>query len=131
MLTLSTPASVSLVITPDDKQFFKDFGSRLAQQRKEQGASQQAIADALGIAQQTYAHYEVGRLRMPMSLLPKLVDLFGVSTDELLGRKSGAGKRGPTPVLQKQIERLHRLPKAQQKVVMQMLDGVLSQAGRS
>jgi hypothetical protein len=32
--------------------------------------------------------------------------------------------------LQKQIERLNRLPRAQQKVVMQMLDGVLSQASR-
>jgi hypothetical protein len=34
------------------------------------------------------------------------------------------------PLLQKQIERLSRLPKAQQKLVMQMLDGVLSQQGR-
>ena len=42
----------------------------------------------------------------------------------------GPGKRGPTPLLQKQIERLNRLPKAQQKVVMQMLDGVLSQSNR-
>ena len=41
--------------------------------------------------------------------------------------KSGALKRGPTPLLQKQIERLNRLPKAQQKVVLKMLDGVLSQ----
>jgi len=34
--------------------------------------------------------------------------------------KNGPGKRGPTPLLQKQIERLNRLPKAQQKIVMQM-----------
>jgi hypothetical protein len=39
----------------------------------------------------------------------------------------GALKRGPTPLLQKQIERLNHLPKAQQKVVLKMLDGVLSQ----
>jgi hypothetical protein len=43
--------------------------------------------------------------------------------------RNGPGKRGPTPLLQKQIERLNRLPKAQ-KVVMQMLDGVLSQMNR-
>lgn len=37
---------------------------------------------------------------------------------------------GRTPLLRKQIERLHQLPKTQQKVVMQMLDGVLAQASR-
>ena len=61
-------------------------------------------------------------------MLPTLSQLFGVSVDELLGlHANGPGKRGPTPLLQKQIERLNRLPKAQQKVVLKMLDGVLSQ----
>lgn len=47
---------------------------------------------------------------------------------ELVGRKiAAAGKRGPTPKLQQQIERLSHLPKAKQKVVMEMIDGVLSQ----
>jgi hypothetical protein len=64
-------------------------------------------------------------------MLPVLADLFGVSVDELLGlHKNGTGKRGPTPLLQKQIERLNRLPKAQQKVVLKMLDGVSSQTSR-
>ena len=64
-------------------------------------------------------------------MMPQLAQVFGISVDELLGlHKNGAGKRGPTPLLQKQIERLNRLPRAQQKVVMQMLDGVLSQASR-
>jgi DNA-binding XRE family transcriptional regulator len=74
MLTLSQPESMSLVINSDDKQFFKELGARLAQLRKDQGLSQQAVADSLGIAQQTYAQYEVGRLRMPMSLLPKVME---------------------------------------------------------
>ena len=130
MLALSQPEPMHLVITPDDKQFFKDLGSRLAQLRKDQGLSQQAIADALGIAQQTYAHYEVGRLRMPMSLLPKLIELFGVGADELIGLRSAPGKRGPAPQLQQKIELLSRLPKAKQKFVLEMLDGVLNQAGR-
>jgi transcriptional regulator with XRE-family HTH domain len=94
------------------------------------GLSQQAVADSLEIAQQTYANYEVARARPAVSMLPTLAQLFGISVDELLGLKNGAGKRGPTPLLQKQIERLNRLPRAQQKVVMQMLDGVLSQASR-
>lgn len=114
----------------DDKQFFKALGSRVAALRAEEGLSQQAVADELGIPQQTYAHYETGRIRMPASLLPKLARLFGVAVDELVGLQNGAGKRGPTPKLQQQIEKLSRLPKAQQKFVMKMLEGVLSQAGR-
>lgn len=130
MLAPSQTEPMHLVITSDDKQFFKDLGSRLAQLRKDQGLSQQAIADELGIAQQTYAHYEVGRLRMPMSLLPRLIELFGVGADELIGLRSSPGKRGPAPQLQQKIELLSRLPKAKQKFVMEMLDGVLGQSNR-
>jgi transcriptional regulator with XRE-family HTH domain len=115
-------------MTDDEQQFLKALGARIAQLRKDQGMSQQSVADALGVAQQTYAHYEVGRIRMPISLLPELAPLFGVSIDDLLGRRSATSKRGPTPRLQQQIERLNLLPKAQQKVVMQMLDGVLAQS---
>jgi hypothetical protein len=38
---------------------------------------------------------------------------------------SGKGKREPTAKLEQQIEPLSRLPKTKQKVVMDMLEGVL------
>ena len=117
-------------MTSDEQQFFKALGTRIAQLRREQGLSQQALADQLGIAQQTFAHYEVGRARMPVSLLPELAKFFGVGVDDLLGLRNGTGKRGPAPKFQQQIERLGQLPKAKQKVVMEMLEGVLAQASR-
>jgi len=117
-------------MTSDEQQFFKALGMRIAQLRREHGLSQQALADQLGIAQQTFAHYEVGRARMPVSLLPELAKLFGVGVDDLLGLRNSTGKRGPAPKFQQQIERLGQLPKAKQKVVMEMLEGVLSQASR-
>ena len=124
-------ADLAALMTRDELEFFKQLGTRIAQLRQEAGLSQQAIADSLEIPQQTYANYEVARARPPVSMMPQLAQLFGISVDELLGvHKNSAGKRGPTPLLQKQIERLSRLPKAQQKVVMQMLDGVLAQASR-
>ena len=64
---------------------------------------------------------------MGISALPRLARLLGVSTEELIGEP---GKRGPAPLLQQKIERLARLPKAKQKIVMEMLDGVLAQASR-
>ena len=130
MLMASQSEFVVRLMTDEEQQFLKALGSRIASLRKEQGVSQRAMADELGIAQQTYAHYEVGRIRMPIATLPAIAQFFGVSVDELLGRKNGTGKRGPAPRLQQQIERLSRLPKAKQKTVMEMLEGVLSQAGR-
>ena len=52
------------------------------------------------------------------------------------GRASAAaldtvpGKRGPVPKLQQQMERIQRLPKAQQGLVMQMINAVLAQRDR-
>lgn len=131
MLSTFEAALIVRLMTHDDQQFFKELGARIAQLRKEAGLSQQAVADALEIPQQTYANYEVARARPAVSTLPILAQLFGISVDELLGlHKNGAARRGPTPLLQKQIERLNQLPKAQQKVVLKMLEGVLSQASR-
>ena len=66
---------------------------------------------------------------MPVSL-PQLARRFGVGVDELLGLRNGTGKRGPTPKFQKQLDRILRLPRAKQRVVIEVLDGVLVQAGR-
>jgi len=129
-MLMSSHAIFLRSMTSNEKEFFEALGARIAALRKEHGLSQQALADQLEIAQQTFAHYEVGRARMSVSLLPQLARFFGVSIDDLLGFKNGASKRGPTPKLQQQIEKLNRLPKAKQKVVMQMLEGVLSQEGR-
>lgn len=112
-------------MTPKEQHYYKALGKRIAARRQENGWTQTTLADALGIAQQTLAHYEGGRLRLPVALLPELSYQFAISTDELLGVHASKGKRGPTPKLQQQIEKLSRLPKAKQKVVMEMIDGVL------
>ncbi len=130
MLTASQPDGLARVMTHDEQQFFKALGTRIAGLRQAAGLSQQAAADALGIPQQTYANYEVARARPSAAMLPEIAKLFGMRVDEMLGIKNGASKRGPAPRLQQQIERLSRLPKAKQKFVMEMLEGVLSQANR-
>ncbi len=67
---------------------------------------------------------------MPVSTLPTLARLLGVSLEELLGEEPTAAKRGPTPKLQRQMERIQELPKTKQRFVMEMLDTVIAQAGR-
>jgi hypothetical protein len=51
--------------------------------------------------------------------------------EELLVLRNGAGKRGPTAEYQKQLEKIAQLRRAKQRVVIEMLDGVLTQAGRT
>ena len=115
----------------NDRGFFVALGKRIAQLRKEQGWTQQTLADELGVAQQTLAHYEGARLRLPASLLTRLVRLFGVGVDELIGDSvPGRAKRGPAPRLAQHIERIGQLSKLKQKFVMEMLETVLNQASR-
>ena len=88
------------------------------------------LAEALGVSQQAVTAYESGQRRVPISLLPTLAHTLGTTLDALIGAPASrrAGKRGPAPKLQQQLEQVSRLPKAQQKFVSQMLDTVLQQA---
>lgn len=112
--------------------FFKELGARIAQARKERGLTQQALADALGIAQQTLAHYEVGRIGVGIAMLPRLAELLDLSFDEiLLGQPTLRlpGKRGPASRIEQQLDAVTRLPKASQKAVSQVLDAMIAQYG--
>jgi transcriptional regulator with XRE-family HTH domain len=120
----------SMPIGKDEKAFFAQLGSRVAQVRKAQGITQVQLAEFLGVSQQTVTAYEVGRRRMPVSALPMLARHLGVSVEELMGEETPPSKRGPVPKLQQQIERIQQLPRAKQRFVMEMIDTVLSQQSR-
>jgi transcriptional regulator with XRE-family HTH domain len=117
-------------IGKEEKAFFAQLGSRVAQVRKAQGITQVQLAEFLGVSQQTVTAYEVGRRRMPVSALPMLARHLGVSVEELMGEETPPSKRGPVPKLQQQIERIQQLPRAKQRFVMEMIDTVLSQQSR-
>lgn len=112
-----------------DELFFKKLGARIAMARKEQQLTQQQLAEQLGIAQQTMAHYEGGRLKVSAALLPPLSQILKLSLDELLGLPTVQrfSKRGPTSRLEQQIEAISQLPKTKQKFVSEMLDMVIGQ----
>ncbi len=121
---------LSMAISDDERAFFTRLGARIAELRRTQDITQVQLAETLGVSQQTINSYEVGRRRVPVSALPTLARTLGVSLEALIGEKAPPAKRGPVPQLQQKIERLTSLPKAQQKLVLQMLDGVLAQASR-
>ncbi len=128
---ISCTESVIAMRTKNER-FFKELGTRVAQLRKDQGLTQTQLAERLGIAQQTLAHYEVGRLRVAASMLPTLAQTLGSSVEKLIGQSPARanGKRRPTPRLQRQLERLSALPKPKQRAVMEVLESMLAQAAR-
>jgi transcriptional regulator with XRE-family HTH domain len=117
-------------MTPDEKAFFKQLGTRIASLRKSAAITQVQLAETLNVSQQTVASWEVGRRGVPVATLPSLARALSVNVETLIGEKATPGKRGPAPQIQQKIEQLTRLPKAKQKLVMDMLDGVLAQASR-
>lgn len=122
-----------LPMNTKDESFFKEMGARIAQARKERNITQVQLSSTLGIAQQTLAHYEGGRLRLPASLLSTVAQELQVPVETLLGQPSTAkatAKRGPAPRLQKHLERISALPKPRQRAVMDMIEAMLAQQGR-
>jgi len=61
-------------------------GSILKRLRKNAKMTQVQMAEFLGITEQHYQLYEYGKANPTVDRLEKLADLFGVSTDYILGR---------------------------------------------
>ena len=112
-------------VTTIDMRFYRVMGQRIAEARKALNMTQVQLAETLGIPQQTLAHYEVGRSRAPAALIPEIARVLAVSVESLMGEEGQPAKRGPAPKLLQQVERIQRLPKAQQRFVMQMIDTAL------
>ncbi|QTF09858.1 helix-turn-helix domain-containing protein [Brenneria izadpanahii] len=129
-MAVLTTRQLQQAMNTKDEQFFKQLGARIAQARKEQQLTQTQLAEQLGIAQQTMAHYEGGKLKVSAALLPQLAQILNLSLDELLGLPAPRkrGKRGPASRLEQQIEIISQLPRTKQKLVSEILDNVIGKA---
>ena len=111
-----------------DQKYFKELGARLREARKARDMTQVALAKELGVAQQTLAHYEVGRVHIPLATLIAMSQILRFSLDEmLLLRASARSRPGPASRLELQMEAIIRLPKARQRIIADVLDGLLAQ----
>lgn len=59
---------------------------RIRDLREDRDLTQKQIAQMLGMSQTGYSKYETGENDIPTSILLKLADFYGTSTDYLLGR---------------------------------------------
>ena len=65
----------------------EDVGKRFKECRKVLNLTQKEVADKLGVAQPVYQRFEKGIFECNYSQLVTLSDIFGVSTDYLLGKE--------------------------------------------
>lgn len=63
------------------------LGKRIAYHRKQIGLTQDALAEQLGITAQAVSKWENDISCPDIATLPRLADIFGITTDELLGRE--------------------------------------------
>lgn len=66
------------------------LGNRIAFFRKQQGLTQEALAQKLDVTNQAVSKWESDACCPDIQLLPKLADIFGISLDDLFGRESQA-----------------------------------------
>lgn len=62
---------------------------RIRQLRLERGINQKELGDAVGVSKQSVSNWENGNIMPSVDLLIRLANVFGVSTDYLLGRTEG------------------------------------------
>ncbi len=67
------------------------LGERIRKLRKERGYSQQQLAIKLNLSQGAVSQWENGQTTPQSEQLSALADIFGITTDELLGRPTVIG----------------------------------------
>ena len=61
------------------------IGKRISENRKRLGLTQDALAEKLGVTAQAVSKWENDQSCPDITMLPKLAEIFGISTDALLG----------------------------------------------
>lgn len=99
-----------------------EFAERLAALRKQQGLTQQALAERAGIHVTQVRRYEGGGSTPTLDVLRRIALALSVSADRLLFDE---GERGPDEDLRLQFEATTRLSDEEKQIVKRVLEGIL------
>jgi transcriptional regulator with XRE-family HTH domain len=84
------------IVAATDKASYVNWVSASPRRAKPRGSRIHQVAEALGIVQQTLAHYEGGKLRVTVAQLAPVAQTLGVSVEELVNvptRRAGARRK--------------------------------------
>jgi len=99
-----------------------NFPVRLTQLRKDQGYSQQRLADAVGLHINQIKRYETGAAQPTLEALVKLAKALHVSLDTLVFEDD---ERGPSDEFRLQFEAVSQLLEDERAVVKEVLEGLI------
>lgn len=68
----------------------KEFGERIKRLRENSNLTQKELANALGITQSALSKYEKGERLIKLQFIKRLSEYFGVTEDEIIGKKEKA-----------------------------------------
>jgi transcriptional regulator with XRE-family HTH domain len=98
------------------------FPTRFIQLRKQQGLTQQAMADEVGIHITQVKRYEAGTAQPSLDILKKIAIAFNVTTDALIFEE---GERELQDDLKLKFEAVQHMDKDEQKIIRSLLDGMI------
>jgi transcriptional regulator with XRE-family HTH domain len=100
-----------------------EFAHRLAAIRRDQGLTQQALADRTEIHVTLIRRYEGGKVTPSIDALRRIALALSVSADELL---FDPVERGPSDDLRLQLEAASRLDPAAKEIVREVIRGLIA-----
>lgn len=108
-------------------------GAHLLALRKAAGFTQTELAEAVGVPQANIAFWEWSDKPPRSDLLPKMAKVLGVRVDNLIvtdGSAALTSRPGPVGEVQRIFEEVRRLPRSQQRKIVEMVDAVVEQYKR-
>jgi len=105
---------------------FEDVGSCVRDLRLKKGITQVELARMLGTAQAAISAIEHGQRGLSVQQVVKVARVLGATPNDILG-ENGASRRAVagSPKIMRRVRRLQRLPVAQQRAVLKLLDGII------
>jgi transcriptional regulator with XRE-family HTH domain len=107
-------------------------GARLLALRKASGLTQIELAKALDVPQANIAFWEWSDKPPRSDLLQKMAKAFGVKLEDLLlsSERPIAKRKGPIGEVQRTFEAVTKLPRKQQRKVLEMVQALVEQYKR-
>jgi transcriptional regulator with XRE-family HTH domain len=102
--------------------FMMSLRKRLIDLRKQQGLTQQQMADSIGIHVNSLKKYETGQAQPSLEVLKKIALGLHVSTDFLLFEEH---ERVPQEDLALQFEAIAEMPDDEQMVIREVLESLI------
>ena len=90
--------------------------------RKEQGFTQQSLADAVGLHVNQIKKYEAGTAQPTLKTMVSLAKTLHITLDALVFDES---ERGPDESLRLQFEAVSYMPDEEKKIIKALLEGMI------